>query len=112
MRKPLVASILFAVCLVFFPSGGFGQGGGRPIPPGVREADKQTNAPIEPPAKFKQKPIDPAKLQQEAEELAKLSAGVPPQMDQVNRGKIPKDLADQLKRIEKLAKHLRSEIEP
>jgi len=31
-------------------------------------------------------------------------------MDQVGHGKISKNLADQLKRIEKLAKHLRSEI--
>ena len=109
MRKLLVLSILFAVCLMFSPSGDFGQGG-RPIPPGIREADKQTNAPVEPPATFKQKPVDPGLLRQEAEELAKLSAAVPSQMDQVGQGKMPKDLSDQLKRIEKLAKHLRSEI--
>lgn len=80
------------------------------MPPGVREADKQTNPPIEPPAKLKQKPTDPAALKQEAEELAKLSAAIPPQMDQFNKGELPKDLIDQLKRIEKLSKHLRSEI--
>ena len=109
MRKPLAVSLLFAGCLMFLPSGDCGQGG-RPIPPGVREADKKTNAPIEPPATFKQKPPDPALLRQEAEELAKRSAEIPSQMDQVGHGKISKNLADQLKRIEKLAKHLRSEI--
>lgn len=111
MRKPFIMSILFASCLMFFASGDYGQGG-RPIPPGVREADKQTNAPIEPPAKFKLKTTDPAVLKQEAEELAKLSASLPSQVDQLSQGKVPKDLADQLKRIEKLAKHLRSEIAP
>lgn len=55
-------------------------------------------------------PVDPTILRQEAEELARLSAGVPSQMGQVTDGKMPKDLADQLKRIEKLAKHLRTEI--
>ena len=109
MRKAFVRLLLFAVFLMFLPSGDFGQGG-RPIPPGVREADKQTNAPIEPPATFKQKPVDPGLLRQEAEELAKLSVALPSLMDQVSQGKIPKDLADELKRIEKLAKHLRAEI--
>jgi len=85
---------------------------GRPIPPGVREADKQTNAPLDPPAKFKQKPIDAAAVKHEADELARLSAAIPSQVDQVAQGQLPKDLADQLKRIEKLAKHLRSEVTP
>ena len=109
MRKAFVPLALFAVFLMFLPSGDFAQGG-RPIPPGVREADKQTNAPIEPPANLKQKPADPGLLRQEAEELAKLSAALPSQMDQVSQGKIPKDLGDELKRIEKLAKHLRAEV--
>lgn len=109
MRKPVVPLIFFALCLMFSASGDFAQGG-RPVPPGVREADKQGNAPIEPPAKFKQKPTDPAVLKQEADELARLSAEVLSQMDQVGQGKIPKNLSDQLKHVEKLAKRLRSEI--
>jgi len=58
------------------------------------------------------KNIDLARLHNEAAELARLSATIPAQVDQVNKGQIPKDLSDQLKRIEKLAKHLRSEIIP
>ena len=109
MRKPFVVSIVFVFCVMFLALGDYGQGG-RPIPPGVREADKQTNAPIEPPANIKPKPTDSYKLQQEAAELAKLSATIPSQIDLVGNGQFPKDLGDQLKRIEKLAKHLRSEI--
>jgi hypothetical protein len=86
--------------------------GSRPIPPGLREADKQTNSPLEPPATPKPPKVDPKKLQEEADELAKLSAAVPPQVAQVTQGQLPKDLSDQLKRIEKLAKHLRGEIYP
>jgi hypothetical protein len=109
MRKAVLFSISLPVGLLFLASGDYGQGG-RPIPPGVREADKQSNSPIEPPAQAQQRRADPAKLQQEAQELAKLSADIPPRIIQVNHGEIPKDLADQLQRIEKLAKHLRSEI--
>ena len=108
MAKQLLLFILLVACLVSPPSGVCGQR--TPIPPGVREADKQTNAPIEPPAKFKRIPASPAVLKQEAEELARLSADLPSAMDQISQRKIPKDLADQLKRIEKLAKQLRSEI--
>lgn len=108
MSKQLLLSVFLVVCLVSPPSSFWGQR--TPIPPGIREADKQTNAPIEPPATFKQKPVDPGLLRQEAEELAKLSAALPSQMDQVSQGKIPKDLGDELKRIEKLAKRLRAEI--
>lgn len=109
MRKFSFVSMLFLICLISSMSRDYAQGG-RPIPPGVREADKQTNVPVEPPAKLKQTAADPAKLQEEAQELAKLSAAIPALIDQVNRAQIPKDLPDQLKRIEKLAKHLRSEI--
>ncbi len=108
MRKAIFLSILFAVCLLFSISKDYGQG--HPIPPGIREADKQTNPPIEPPAKFKQKPTDPAILKQEADELAQLSAGVPSDVGLLAKGQLPKDLADKLKRIEKLAKRLRSEL--
>ena len=83
---------------------------GRPIPPGVREADKQANAPLEPPALPKRRVANPAQLKSEASELAELSAAIPAEIEKVNLGQIPKDLSDHLKRIEKLAKQLRSEI--
>jgi hypothetical protein len=83
---------------------------GRPIPPGVREADAQANRPVEPPLSSKKRSVDAAQLKREADELAKLSAGIPEQVALVGKGQLPKDLADRLKRIEKLSKHLRSEI--
>jgi len=54
--------------------------------------------------------VDPAKLQAEAAELSRLANLVPPQIDQVKKGQLPKDLSENLKRIEKLAKHLRSQL--
>ncbi len=110
MRKPIFLSILFTVCLLFSISNDYGQG--RPIPPGIREADKLTNPPIEAPLPPRTRPRDPGQLQEEAAELARLSAGIPAQIERVNQGQFPKDLSVRLKRIEKLAKHLRSELAP
>ena len=92
-------------------SAGFGKQG-RPIPPGIREADKASNAPLEPPLEIRRKPAELAQLRQEAAELARLSQAVPQQIDQVAQGQLPKDLSGNLKQIEKLAKRLRSELAP
>lgn len=56
--------------------------------------------------------IDPLQLQREARELSDLAKSLPADMDQVDHGLLPKDTIDKLKRIEKLSKHLRGEINP
>lgn len=106
MRTVVVLSLIIALCLI--PPSGAQQV--HPSPPGLHEAEKQTNKPLEPPLTQKFGPLDPAQLKQEAEELAQLSAGVPADLSLVAKGQLPKDLADKLKRIEKLAKHLRNEL--
>jgi len=105
MRKPIALLSLAFLCLVSKPTGGQG----RPIPPGIREADKQTNKPLDPPLIGTPGP-NVAKLKREADELAQLSAGLPSDLAHVAQGQFPKDLAEKLRRIEKLAKHLRSEL--
>jgi hypothetical protein len=55
---------------------------------------------------------DVEKLKHAAEELANLSQSIPPDVDQTTKGILPKDLQQKLKRIEKLAKQLRSGIAP
>jgi len=111
MRKPFLTSLLLAVTLTSLPAKESGQRV-RPIPPGVREADKQTNKSLDPPLGPSATVPDSEKLKREAEELAQLSAGIPSRVNLVAEGQLPKDLGDQLKRIEKLAKHLRSEVAP
>ena len=109
VRMLIVLSFLAAFFLVSMISGQQG----RPIPPGIREAEKQSNKPLDPPLVGASTPVpDPAKLKQEADELAQLSAGVPSDLAQVAHGQLPKDLADKLKRIEKLAKNLRNQLTP
>lgn len=56
--------------------------------------------------------IDPAQLQQEAQELSSLAQDLTQDIDSVNRGLMPKDTVDKLRRVEKLAKRLRKEIAP
>lgn len=83
-----------------------------PVSPGVHQADQaeaQNQKGIPPP--LNQHPvIDQAKLRRDADELAALAQSVPPEVDQTAKGVLPKDLAEKLKRIEKLAKQLRSQI--
>jgi hypothetical protein len=106
LMRMLIAFLSLAFfCLVPEPTGGQG----RPIPPGIREADKQTNKPLDRPLTGTPGP-DPANLKHEADELAQLSAGIPSDLARVAHGQIPKDLSEKLKRIEKLAKHLRNEL--
>ncbi|HYL09944.1 MAG TPA: hypothetical protein VEU31_04345 [Candidatus Acidoferrales bacterium] len=108
MRK---LSILILILAVSAGLGAVSAGQqGRPIPPGIREADKASNAPLDPPLEMKRKPPELAQLRQEAAELARLAQGVPQQIDHAAQGQLPKDLSGNLKQIEKLAKRLRSEL--
>lgn len=106
MRILIVLSFLSAFFLVSMISGQQG----RPIPPGIREAEKQSNKPLDPAMAAMPSAPDPAKLKREGDELAQLSAGVPSDLARVARGQLPKDLAEKLKRIEKLARNLRNEL--
>ena len=105
----MLIAFLFSALSCLIPDVIGGQG--RPIPPGIREADKQTNKPLDPPLSNTPR-LDSAKLKQQADELALLSAEVPSDIATVSRGQIPKDLGDKLKRIEKLAKNLRNQLVP
>ena len=80
-----------------------------PTPPAPAERTTQTSS-----AKVTrtQMAADPVQLQREAREMLDLSQSVLYDIDSVNHGLLPKDLNDKLKRIEKLSKHLRSEVGP
>jgi len=86
----------------------------RPVPVGVRQLDQAqgTFDTIPIPNLDRRPAIDPQKLKHDADELAALAGAVPSEVDQTTKGMLPKDLTEKLKRIEKLAKHLRSQIAP
>ena len=81
-----------------------------PITPGLHK--KPIEMPLDPPISIPRTAVIPSHLQGEAAELAQLSAGIPESIARVKQGQLPKELSQQLKRIEKLAKHLRSELAP
>ncbi len=54
--------------------------------------------------------VDMTQLQHDAKELADLSASVPADINRVNRGLLPKDVIEKLRRIEKLSKRLRTRL--
>ena len=84
------------------------------IPPGVRQADQdeaQTEKNVPPPM-AQRAHLDLAKLGQEADELARIAQTIPPDVASVQKGKLPKDMIEKLKQIEKLSKRLRSQINP
>jgi hypothetical protein len=79
---------------------------------GIPTGDTAANAPIEKPMEMRNKQVNIQQVKQEAEELRTLANALPAQIDQVTNNQLPKDLSDNLKKIEKLAKHLRSEVTP
>jgi len=59
----------------------------------------------------RQQRIDPLEQRREANEVLELSKSIQSDFEAVTRGMLPKDTIEKLKRIEKLSKHLRNQIE-
>jgi hypothetical protein len=86
----------------------------HPRPPGLQQADQaeqQADKDMGPPA-LAQSRVDFAKLNHDAEELAKIAQTIPVDVSSIQKGLLPKDTVEKLKQIEKLSKHLRSQIQP
>jgi len=82
----------------------------HPVPPARREIQKYESAHPDEPAQRVPARIDPAQLQHEAEELVNLANSIPPDMARISQGMLPKNVLEKLARIEKITKHLRSEL--
>jgi hypothetical protein len=85
-----------------------------PRVPGVRQGE-QAQAQVEkdiPPAIQPHAQRDMARLRQDADQLAKLAQTIPSDVLRIQSGVLPKDMSEKLKQIEKLSKHLRSQIMP
>ena len=107
MRSPAL-SVFFSLLLGASLCGGVPP----PNPQRIPAVHKAPEMALDPPVAFPKKAANPARLQDEAEELAELSAGIPARIERLHQGQLPKELSEQLKRIEKLAKHLRNEVGP
>ena len=56
------------------------------------------------------KQVDVAQLRRDAEELSQLEKTIQTQIAEAERGAVPKDLGQNLKKIQKLSKRLRGEL--
>jgi hypothetical protein len=83
--------------------------GSRPIDQAERRLDMDNRMPAPPPPVIRPR-LDPAKVRSEADEIARLAQSLPVQVNQTEHGVLPKDLGHNLKRIEKLTKQLRREL--
>jgi hypothetical protein len=101
LRGVRVTQLLFSYQVAAF---------GSPQQP-VRSPDTVTGQPGAWPQQATRKLIDVNELKTRANELVTMSQALIAQLDQIGNGKYPKDLIDNLKKIEKLSKHIRSEIE-
>jgi hypothetical protein len=104
--------LLCVSVFLLVPGVGIPQVGGHAKPPGITTADTMANAPLEAPSTSSVRQVNIDQVNAETQELRRLADGLPPQIDQVSKGQLPKDLAENLKKIEKLAKHIRGEITP
>jgi hypothetical protein len=79
----------------------------------AQESHRKPLPPIPiPPVPVAKRTADVANLKLKANELATLAQSIPPDIERVANGALPKDLDDKLKRIEKLSKQLRKELSP
>jgi hypothetical protein len=85
-------------------------GSGYPQPPAPADNSITPVAPS--PSASPRIRVDTLQMQRDARELMELSQSLQTDVASVAHGMIPKDTIEKLKRIEKLAKHLRGEIAP
>ena len=78
-----------------------------PTPPESMDADNKDQPP-----ETQTRRIDLAQLQKEADDLARTAQTIPSDVASARKGMLPKDVIEKLKQIEKLSKHLRSELNP
>lgn len=55
--------------------------------------------------------IDPLQMKSQADELAKLASAIPYDVQQIQHGLLAKDLGARLRRIQKLSKELKQEVD-
>lgn len=85
----------------------------HPRPPGLQQAEKaETQAEQNiPPPNTHRSPTDMARLQDEADKLAGLAQTIPNDVTSIRNGMLPKNIIEKLKQIEKISKHLRSQLD-
>jgi hypothetical protein len=105
VKIPVLPLLLLSLFLI--PAAG--QHGGFPNPPAPMNS-QGTPPPSQMPTVRHQ--VDFAELQKEADDLARTAQTIPDDVNALHKGTLPKDFIQKLKRIEKISKHLRSQVVP
>lgn len=82
---------------------------GTPPRPEALDPEHGNQAPDQPKLQHR---IDAAKLQRDADDLARAAQTIPSDVANIRRGTLPRDTIQKLKEIEKLSKRLRNELNP
>lgn len=82
-----------------------------PTPPESMDSDTK-NQPAAPAPETLSPHVDLTQIQKEADDLARTAQTIPSDVASVRQGTLPKDMIEKLKQIEKLSKHLRSQLNP
>jgi hypothetical protein len=111
MKTP-VFCLLTLLLVVFVPASAQKQSSFPPVPPPAMESALAIpRFPVHVNELPKPK-VDTVQLQRDARELLDLSQSLQPDIEKVNQGLLPKEAIAKLKRIEKLSKRLRGELNP
>ena len=106
MNRSLVAFLLLFLHFFLDPAGS--QSGRHfPTPPEGQNTEAGND-----PQPALTRHLDLIKAQAEADELARAAQTIPGDVANMRKGTLPKDVIEKLKQIEKLSKHLRSELTP
>lgn len=111
MRRAYVFVLCFVAVATPQVALSFNVGASNPGEAQVRTPDTDLSQPETRPRGTNKKTVNVAELKIQAQELITMSQALPGQLEQIGGGKLPKDLIGNLKKIEKLAKHIRSELE-
>jgi hypothetical protein len=103
MRIPLTWIVLLLLAL---PAGAQTSHRSMPTPNDASAPADRTQ-----PAAAKAPPVDLVQFQKDADELAQLAQTIPPDIGKVQKGVLPRDLNERLKKIEKLSKKLRGQLQ-
>jgi hypothetical protein len=107
LNKPtiLISAVLFSVL-----STAALQHENRMSPPPPPMDPERANAKPDEPTLTKH--VDLAQVQREADDLARTAQTIPGDVASVRKGMLPKDVIEKLKQIEKMSKHLRTQLTP
>jgi hypothetical protein len=106
-----IPACTFVGMLLIWPHSCLSQSAPRTFPP--PEPDYPRLQIDQPPAVVHgnhRRKYDPVKIKKQADQLSKLAQSIPPDVDKVSHGQLPKELLIRLKQIEKLSKQLRREL--